>query len=137
MRKREGKACFLQNLDVPPKFWHAEGQAWRAGALFAQHHQPQLCSHMVGGQKFHQSLLLQAEQGPCTHPCCAKWGLLYLDLSRTARAGSSLQNIEIKTLRAACAKSASQNPALGMQTARFQSAFLALIVLRGFPTGGQ
>lgn len=36
-RKGEGKACSLQNLDTPTKLWHAEGQAWRAGALHAQH----------------------------------------------------------------------------------------------------
>lgn len=36
-RKGEGKACSLQNLDAPTKLWHAEVQAWRAGALHAQH----------------------------------------------------------------------------------------------------
>lgn len=102
MRKGEGKACFLQNLDIPTKLWHA-GWAWRAGALRAQHLQPLSAKdpQLYGGRAMaplSPSLCKQRGVLACTHLPSATCDLPDLDQAEQPVAGNSLQTFRLNLL---------------------------------------
>lgn len=102
MRKGEGKACFLQNLDIPTKLWHA-GQAWRAGALCAQHLQPLSARdpQLYGGRAVApppRSLCKQRGVLARTHLPAATCDLPDLDQAGQLVASNSLQTFRLNLL---------------------------------------